>query len=139
MRTTPLPTYNKTPVTGAWILAIFVAVLSATILLVLHHTVAGEFLHKYIPDNPRRRIMLASTAFFLTFAGVRALTWSIHNDKGPFHDIHMGGRHIHHLVFGIILLLLSATDGCSTLAGTPKAGSWQAGAYSVCSTAAQRL
>jgi hypothetical protein len=36
-------------VTGAWILAIFVVVLSATILLFLHHTVAGEFLHKYIP------------------------------------------------------------------------------------------
>jgi hypothetical protein len=93
-------------VTGAWILAIFVVVLSATILLFLHHTVAGEFLHKYIPDTPRRRVMLASTAFFLTFAGVRALTWSIHNKRGPFHDIHMGGRHIHHLVFGIILLLL---------------------------------
>src|SRR5215469_2085547 len=25
---------------------------------------------------------------------------------GPFHDIHMGGRHIHHLVFGIVILLL---------------------------------
>ena len=25
---------------------------------------------------------------------------------GPFHDISSGGRHLHHLVFGIILLLL---------------------------------
>jgi hypothetical protein len=41
-----------------------------------------------------------------TFAGVRALTWSIHNGVGPFHDIHMGGRHIHHLVWDILLLLI---------------------------------
>ena len=26
---------------------------------------------------------------------------------GPFHDVAMGGRHIHHLVWGILLLLLS--------------------------------
>lgn len=26
--------------------------------------------------------------------------------RGPFHDISMGGRHIHHLVWGILLLLL---------------------------------
>jgi hypothetical protein len=114
-------------VTGAWILAIFVAVLSATLLLILHHTGAGEFLHKYIPDTPRRRIMLASTAFFLTFAGVRALTWSIHNNKGPFHDIHMGGRHIHHLVFGIVLLLLVGYGwmidaGGTDIKGWPLAG-----------------
>jgi hypothetical protein len=92
--------------TGAWIIGLFVVVLSAAVLVVLHRTAAGEFLQRYIPDTPRRRILLAAIAFFFTFAGVRALTWSIHNNIGPFHDIHMGGRHIHHLVFGILLLLL---------------------------------
>ncbi|MBV8476968.1 MAG: hypothetical protein JOZ36_09900, partial [Acidobacteria bacterium] len=92
--------------TGAWIVAIFVAALAVVILLLLHRTPAGDFLHRHIPDTPRRRILLAAIAFFVTFAGVRALTWSIHNHVGPFHDIHMGGRHIHHLVFGILLLLL---------------------------------
>jgi hypothetical protein len=56
--------------------------------------------------HARRRILIAAVAFFVTFAGVRALTWSIHNGVGPFHDIHMGGRHLHHLVWGILLLLL---------------------------------
>ena len=92
--------------TGAWLVVIFVAVLSAALVSLLHFTPAGELLHRHIPDTPRRRILLAAIAFFLTFGGVRALTWSIHNHIGPFHDIHMGGRHIHHLVWGILLLLI---------------------------------
>ena len=92
--------------TGAWLVFIFVAVMSAAILALLHRTRVGDLLHRHIPDTPRRRILLSAIAFFLTFAGVRALTWSIHNNVGPFHDIHMGGRHIHHLVWGILLLLM---------------------------------
>ena len=45
-------------------------------------------------------------AFFVTIAVVRTLTFLIHNQIGPFHDIYLRGRHIHHLVFGIIILLL---------------------------------
>jgi len=91
---------------GAWLVFIFVLTISAIILALLHWTRAGELLRRQISDTPRRRILLSSLAFFITFAGVRALTWSIHNAIGPFHDIHMGGRHIHHLVWGILLLLL---------------------------------
>lgn len=91
--------------TGAWLVFIFVFAISAAILAVLHWTKIGALLHRHIADTPRRRILLSSITFFLTFAALRALTWSIHNGIGPFHDIHMGGRHIHHLVFGILLLL----------------------------------
>jgi hypothetical protein len=92
--------------TGAWILVIFIVALSSAILLVLHYTPAGPLLHRHIPETPRRRILLSSFAFLLTFAGVRLLTWSIHNHLGPFHDIYLHGRHIHLLVWGIILLLV---------------------------------
>ena len=85
---------------------IFVLAISAAILALLHWTRAGDLIRRHISDTPRRRILLSSFAFFVTFAGVRALTWSIHNGIGPFHDIHMGGRHIHHLVWGILLLLV---------------------------------
>ncbi|HYL16876.1 MAG TPA: hypothetical protein VEV41_27840 [Terriglobales bacterium] len=92
--------------TGAWILAAFVVLGTACGTLLLHRTGLGDLLHQHIPDRPKRRLLLASVSFFCTFAVLRALTWSIHNHIGPFHDIHMAGRHIHHLVWGILLLLL---------------------------------
>lgn len=92
--------------TAAWILGLFVIAFSALVVLLLRRTIIGALLQSLIPDSPRRRILLAAIAFFFTFALVRALTWSIHNHVGPFHDIEMRGRHIHHLVFGIILLLV---------------------------------
>ncbi len=91
--------------TFAAVTGIVVAVGSAVIMLLLHRTSLGRLIHEHIPDRPRRRLLLASIGFFLTFASVRALTWSIHHHIGPFHDIEMGGRHIHHLVWGILLLL----------------------------------
>jgi hypothetical protein len=57
-------------------------------------------------QEPRReRLFLASLGFFVSVLVVRALTLAIHYDFGPFHDISMDGRHIHHLVWGILLLL----------------------------------
>ncbi len=85
--------------------ALGIAVCIAAVMLVLHHTRLGSLVHEHIPDRPRRRLLLASIGFFLTFACVRLLTWSIHNDIGPFHNIEVGGRHIHHLVWGITLLI----------------------------------
>src|SRR6266581_3490946 len=88
-----------------WVLLLMVAVIAAAMSWLLHGTRLGALLHEHIPDRPQRRLFLAAIGFFLTFAGVRALTFSIHHNLGPFHDIAMGGRHIHHLVWGILLLL----------------------------------
>jgi hypothetical protein len=51
------------------------------------------------------RMFLASIAFFLTFAVVRTITHLIRAGRGPFHDVVTKGGHIHHLVWGILLLL----------------------------------
>jgi hypothetical protein len=61
---------------------------------------------KHVRQTRRERMFLASLAFFLGFGGVRIITHMIRAGIGPFHDISSGGRHLHHLVFGIILLLL---------------------------------
>src|SRR5436190_17733829 len=85
---------------------LLVAAITAVIVFFLHRTRMGTLLHTHIPDRPQRRLFVASLGFFFTFAGVRLLTFAIHNNIGPFHDVHMGGRHIHHLVWGILILLL---------------------------------
>ncbi|MHB8508365.1 MAG: hypothetical protein ACYDGR_06915 [Candidatus Dormibacteria bacterium] len=56
-------------------------------------------------DVRRERLFLASSAFLLTFALVRALTHAIRAHIGPFGNISIGGSHVHHLVWGIFLLL----------------------------------
>ena len=93
--------------TGTWILLIFIVVVMAAILLVLHLTELGHIIHQKIPDRPHRRMFLASVSFFITFLFLRLLVWSITHHVGPFGYVEVGGRHIHHLVWGILLLLLT--------------------------------
>jgi hypothetical protein len=54
----------------------------------------------------RERQLVAAIAFYVSFAIVRILTHAIRAGRGPFHDLEVGGRHIHHLVWGILLLLI---------------------------------
>ena len=56
--------------------------------------------------EPRKERQLLSTAsFFVTFASVRAITHAIRAERGPFKNIIPGGRHIHHMTFGITALI----------------------------------
>ena len=48
--------------------------------------------------------LLSWLAFTGTFAGLRALTYSIRVGKGPFGNISAGGQHLHHYLWGIGLL-----------------------------------
>ena len=74
-------------------------------LFLLHRTPLGGWIRARIPDRPRRRLFLASVSFFLTFACVRGMVFCITHDIPPFHFIFVKGKHIHHLVFGILILL----------------------------------
>src|ERR1700743_3444877 len=90
---------------GEAILLVFILSVTAIMLLLLHLTKLGYFLHQHLPDRPHRRMLLASISFFLTFLAVRLLVASIQHHIGPFQYVTMGGRHIHHLVWGIFILL----------------------------------
>jgi hypothetical protein len=92
--------------TAAWVLLLFMASCASVMLFLLHLTRAGRILHERIPDRPRRRLFLAALGFFLTFVGVRLLMICIAFHLGPFGWIVLGGHHIHHLVWGILLLLV---------------------------------
>ena len=89
-----------------WFILLVAVSATAAMLLILHGTSLGDVLHDRIADRPRRRLFVASVSFFLTFAEVRAVVFGVTHQIPPFHFIQVGGRHIHHLVFGIIILLL---------------------------------
>ena len=56
-------------------------------------------------DERRERLFLASLGFLVTFATVRAITYLIRSGVGPFHNVTAGALHIHHLVWGVLLLI----------------------------------
>ena len=64
-----------------------------------------ELYRKHFEDRRKERQLLSSVAFFVTFGGVRAVTHAIRAERGPFRNITPGGRHIHHMTFGIFGLL----------------------------------
>ncbi len=89
----------------AALLLLILSAMIAVLLLLLHRTRLGSLLHEHIADRPRRRLFVASISFFLTFAIVRGMVFCIRRQIPPFHYIIMGGRHVHHLVPGILILL----------------------------------
>jgi hypothetical protein len=73
--------------------------------------VAGELekgLHLHHHLSPRReRAMFATLGFFVALAITRGVTTSLHDEgAGANGGIIIGGVHIHHLVFGIVGLLI---------------------------------
>ncbi|MCE3554365.1 hypothetical protein LWC33_23275 [Pseudonocardia sp. RS11V-5] len=55
--------------------------------------------------GPRERAVLWSwLGFTATFAGVRAITYSIRRGIGPFGNLAPGGQHLHHYLWGIGML-----------------------------------
>jgi hypothetical protein len=91
---------------GALLLLAFAGLVIVLFLVLLHLTRLGFLIRATIPDRPRRRMFIASVSFLVTFIGVRALVSLITHNVGPFHWVMVHGRHIHHLVWGILILLL---------------------------------
>jgi hypothetical protein len=94
------------PGIGTLLLLGFAVFVASLLLVLLQLTRVGFLIRATIPDRPRRRMFLASVSFVITFVGVRVLVILIDHGVGPFNWVTMGGRHIHHLVWGILILLL---------------------------------
>jgi hypothetical protein len=93
------------PRTGTFLLA-FASLIVILLLVLLQLTRLGFLVRSTIPDRPRRRMFIASVSFLLTFIGVRVLVHLITRNVGPFQWVVVRGHHIHHLVWGILILLL---------------------------------
>jgi hypothetical protein len=61
--------------------------------------------YKHFGDRRKERQLFSTSSFFATFATVRAITHAIRAERGPFRNITTGGRHLHHMTFGIAGLL----------------------------------
>jgi len=84
----------------------FASLVVIVLLVLLQLTRLGLLVRATIPDRPRRRMFIASVSFLVTFAGVRILVHRIVNHEGHFQWVVVHGMHIHHLVWGILILLL---------------------------------
>ena len=60
----------------------------------------------HFKSERRERLFLASVGFLLTFGIVRGITHLIRAGVGPIHNMNAGGLHIHHLVWGILILIV---------------------------------
>jgi hypothetical protein len=94
------------PATGAFLLLAFASLVVVVLLVLLQLTRLGFLVRTTIPDRPRRRMFIASVSFLITFVGVRILVSLIVHNEGPFQWVTVRGHHIHHLVWGILILLL---------------------------------
>jgi hypothetical protein len=76
--------------------------------------------YRDLADSGRAQAAWALLAFFITFAATRAITRRIHakqarqaqartqaGDEGGLSDVFIGGIHIHHQVWGILMVLIA--------------------------------
>jgi hypothetical protein len=65
-----------------------------------------EWYSREILEPGRQPMFLALMAFLVTFLVTRTITRLIRAGRGPFKNVSAGGTHVHHVVPGLIVLLL---------------------------------
>ncbi len=88
-----------------WITPIAIGLLLWLFSAILSRGFFQRVYQRRMAETGRERLFLASIGFLTAAFVVRGITLAIHYNIGPFHDISVNGRHIHHLVWGILLLL----------------------------------
>ncbi len=69
----------------------------------------GDWWHHDIVEAGKLPLLLCSAAFVVTFLVTRGITRMIRAGRGPFRDnVSASGTHVHHAVYGIVLLILGA-------------------------------
>ncbi|MFH8803576.1 hypothetical protein ACH4F6_28880 [Streptomyces sp. NPDC017936] len=66
----------------------------------------GPWLQRNVVEPGKLPLLLALAAFVLTFVVTRAVTRLIRAGKGPFGNVSAGGVHVHHVVPGVVLIVI---------------------------------
>src|SRR5262249_34932132 len=66
----------------------------------------GHWLQRNIIEPGKLPMLLALSAFVLTFVATRTITRLIRAGHGPFGNVKAGGLHIHHVVPGVVLIVV---------------------------------
>jgi hypothetical protein len=87
------------------LLALSVVLIAAVLLLFFRQPLISRLFTRKLPHQSQRRLLLAALSFSLVFSVARTLAWANRLHVGPFHNIYIYGRHVHHLVWGILVRL----------------------------------
>ena len=107
-----------------WLGPLLIGAVLGLFALLVSRTRLRSIYNRHIAQTRRERLFLASLGFFVSVLVVRSVTIAIRHNIGPFHNVEMHGRHIHHLVWGILLLLLVGYLWLLEI-GTGAADSWR--------------
>jgi hypothetical protein len=92
--------------------------------------VGSRRIRRWSDVSPTRRgLVLAWWGFTVMFGGLRLLTWLIHIDASGVGNVQAGGVHIHHYVWGILLLMI--VGGYGLVERSPRWHAWLGLAYGV--------
>jgi hypothetical protein len=94
-----------------WTALLIVAIVAAALAVLVGHVsvrapaAALGLYRRHFPEPRHERLFLASVTFFVTFVMARGIAYAIATRAGPFANVRVGSLHVHHLVWGILVLL----------------------------------
>lgn len=71
----------------------------------------GHWWYRNIVEPGKLPLLLALASFVLTFLVTRTITRLIRAGKGPFRNVTPGGIHVHHVVPGVVLMVVGGFIG----------------------------
>jgi hypothetical protein len=85
-------------------------------------SILSEFWYQHLVDHHRQGVFLVLVGFLLSFAFIRMSTRLMRSPSVPWWPgsvVSDSGVHLHHLVFGIVTMMLAGTLGFAALGNTP--------------------
>ncbi|KNB52769.1 hypothetical protein [Streptomyces caatingaensis] len=73
-----------------------------------------HWLDRNVVEPGKLPLLLALAAFVLTFLVTRVITRLIRAGRGPFRNIRPGGLHVHHVVPGVVLMVVGGFGAVAT-------------------------